>query len=59
MLTELPVLPRSHDAATTALYIQSVMSGEKPPPGPLEQQVQLIKRTLLSMQQPDSLGMTA
>ncbi len=59
VLTELPVLPRSHDAATTALYIQSVMSGEKPPPGPLEQQVQLIKRTLLSMQQPDSLGMTA
>jgi len=59
VLTELPVLPRSHDAATTALYIQSVMSGEKPTPGPLEQQVQLIRRALAAMTQPDSVGMTA
>ena len=35
VLTELPVLPRAIDAATTALYIQSVVSGEKPAPGPL------------------------
>ncbi len=32
VLTELPLLPRSDDAATTALYIQSVVSGEKPAP---------------------------
>ena len=31
--TELPVLPRSNDAATTALYIQAVLSGAKPAPG--------------------------
>lgn len=39
VLTELPVLPRDIDAATTALYIQSVVSGEKPAPGPLAGQV--------------------
>ncbi|NKI97398.1 DNA-binding protein YbiB [Rhizobacter sp. SG703] len=39
VLRELPVLPRTCDAATTALYIQSVISGEKPAPAPLTQQV--------------------
>jgi anthranilate phosphoribosyltransferase len=39
VLREMPVLPRTCDAATTALYIQSVISGEKPAPGPLAQQV--------------------
>ena len=46
VLTELPVLPRAFDAATTALYIQSVVSGEKPAPAPLMQQVQCIRRAL-------------
>lgn len=39
VLRELPVLPRTCDAPTTALYIQSVLSGEKPAPGPISQQV--------------------
>ncbi|SHN26667.1 DNA-binding protein YbiB [Rhizobacter sp. OV335] len=39
VLRELPVLPRTCDAATTAMYIQSVISGEKPAPSPLTQQV--------------------
>ena len=34
VLTEMPPLPRQHDAATTALYIQSVVSGERPAPAP-------------------------
>jgi anthranilate phosphoribosyltransferase len=59
VLTELPVLPRSHDAATTALYIQSVLSGEKPAPAPLEQQVQTILRALAAMQERDTFGLTA
>jgi len=46
VLTELPVLPRSTDAATTALYIQSVVSGEKPAPPSLAQQVNCIQRAL-------------
>ncbi len=46
VLTELPVLPRGFDAATTAVYIQSVVSGETPAPGPLTQQVECLMRAL-------------
>jgi anthranilate phosphoribosyltransferase len=46
VLTELPLLPRSRDAATTALYIQAVVSGEKPAPAPLAQQVECLVRAL-------------
>jgi anthranilate phosphoribosyltransferase len=42
VLTGLPLLPRSCDAATTANYIQSVISGEKPAPAPLLQQVEAL-----------------
>jgi anthranilate phosphoribosyltransferase len=49
VLTELPVLPRAFDAATTALYIQSVVSGEKPAPAPLMQQANCIRRALGEM----------
>jgi anthranilate phosphoribosyltransferase len=51
VLTELPVLPRANDAATTALYIQSVISGEKPAPPPLTQQVECLVRTLARIDQ--------
>lgn len=50
VLSELPVLPRETDPATTALYIQSVISGEKPAPGPLQQQVACLQRALAAMQ---------
>src|SRR5947207_5385144 len=46
VLTELPVLPRATDAATTAVYIQSVVSGEKPAPAPLLHQADCIRRAL-------------
>jgi len=46
VLTEMPVLPRAIDAATTALYIQAVVSGEKPAPAPLTQQSDCIRRAL-------------
>jgi anthranilate phosphoribosyltransferase len=46
VLTELPVLPRGFDATTTAVYIQSVVSGEKPAPGPLTQQVECLTAAL-------------
>ena len=45
-LSGLPLLPRTCDAATTAVYIQSVISGEKPAPEPLTQQVQVLSRAL-------------
>jgi anthranilate phosphoribosyltransferase len=59
VLTELPVLPRENDAATTALYIQSVLSGEKPTPAPLEQQVQALLRALAAIEHSNALGLTA
>lgn len=59
-LTQLPLLPASHDAATTALYVQAVLSGEKPSPAPLEQQVQVLLRALNSMEnETGSIGLTA
>jgi anthranilate phosphoribosyltransferase len=51
VLTELPVLPRGFDAATTAVYIQSVVSGEKPAPAPLTQQVDCLIRALAAIGQ--------
>ncbi|MEP7057209.1 MAG: DNA-binding protein YbiB [Caldimonas sp.] len=54
VLTALPLLPRSHDAATTALYIQSVVSGEKPAPPPLTRQVECLVRALAALAQPAS-----
>ncbi len=46
VLTGLPLLPRTIDAATTALYIQAVVSGEKPAPAPLTQQVECLRQAL-------------
>lgn len=50
VLTALPELPQGFDAATTARYIQAVVSGEKPAPAPLLRQVDCIRRLL------DALG---
>ncbi len=52
VLTELPLLPHSIDAPTTALYIQSVVSGEKPAPPPLLRQVDCLIATLTAMGNP-------
>ena len=49
VLTELPLLPRTCDAPTTALYIQAVVSGEKPAPTPLTQQVDCLVRALAAV----------
>ncbi|HWP20718.1 MAG TPA: DNA-binding protein YbiB [Burkholderiaceae bacterium] len=46
VLTEIPLLPRECDAATTAHYIQSVLSGEKPAPDSVLRQVECILQTL-------------
>ncbi|HZE90088.1 MAG TPA: DNA-binding protein YbiB [Rhizobacter sp.] len=49
-LRELPVLPRTCDASTTAMYIQSVISGEKPAPAPLTQQVAVLLQSLAALE---------
>ena len=51
VVTELPLLPRSNDAATTALYIQSVLGGERPAPPPLVRQVQAILQAISVLEQ--------
>jgi anthranilate phosphoribosyltransferase len=42
VLTELPLLPRATDAASTAVYVQEVLSGMRPAPPPLARQAALI-----------------
>lgn len=51
VLAELPLLPRTSDAATTAVYIQAVVSGEKPVPAPLLDQVEVLMRAHAAMRQ--------
>jgi len=59
VLTEMPVLPRNIDAATTALYIQSVVSGAKPAPGPLARQVDCLRRALSTLHETSLHELTA
>jgi len=42
VLAELPLLPRATDAASTAVYVQEVLSGTRPAPAPLARQAALI-----------------
>ena len=49
-LSGLPLLPRTCDAATTAVYIQSVISGEKPAPAPLIEQVEAVLRAVACLE---------
>ena len=51
VLTELPALPRSHDAATTALYIRSVANRAQAAPAPLVQQVECLLHALTAVVQ--------
>jgi len=59
VIAELPLLPREIDASTTALYIQSVLSGEKPAPAPVTRQVQLVLGALAAIEAPAVIGKTA
>ena len=60
VLAALPLLPRTHDAAATALYIQEVLSGERPAPVPLLRQVDLLQSALAALdgKGPTPLGLT-
>lgn len=52
VVSELPLLPRENDAATTALYIQAVLAGEKPAPAPLARQVALARGAVATLAAP-------
>ncbi len=49
-LTELPLLPRATDAASTAVYVQEVLSGMRPAPPPLARQAALIVAAVAALQ---------
>jgi len=46
VLSELPLLPRATDAASTAVYVQEVLSGSRPAPAPLTRQIALVAATV-------------
>ena len=48
-LTSMPGLPENRDAASTARWIQSCLSGERPVPGPIVEQVRIILDVLSAM----------
>jgi anthranilate phosphoribosyltransferase len=50
VLTELPLLPRETDAASTAVYVQEVLSGMRPAPAPLARQAALIIAAVTALQ---------
>jgi anthranilate phosphoribosyltransferase len=50
VLTELPLLPRETDAASTAVYVQEVLSGMRPAPPPLARQAALILAAVAALQ---------
>jgi anthranilate phosphoribosyltransferase len=49
VLTELPWLPRDTSASATAVFVQEVISGERPMPQPLARQVALICAATLEL----------
>jgi len=49
VVTELPILPESRDAATTARWIQAVVSGERPTPPAIAEQVDAVLVVLEDM----------
>jgi anthranilate phosphoribosyltransferase len=50
VITELPLLPRATDAASTAIYVQEVLSGMRPAPAPLACQAGLIVAAVTALQ---------
>jgi len=59
VLTELPLLPREIDAASTAVYVQEVLSGMRPVPPPLVRQAAQITAAVAALQQRLPQGKTA
>ncbi len=51
VLAEMPLLPRVTDPATTAVYVQEVLSGSRPAPAPLTRQAGLIVAALATLRE--------
>ncbi len=59
VLTQLPLLPRKTDAATTAVYVQEVLSGGRPMPAPLARQAEKVLAAVQVLQQHGGLEQSA
>jgi anthranilate phosphoribosyltransferase len=51
VLSEMPLLPRATDAASTAVYVQEILSGMRPAPGPLTRQASLVIAAVTALQE--------
>ena len=49
VVSDLPLLPAERDAAGTALYVQSLLAGELPMPGPIAQQVRAVLSVMATL----------
>ncbi len=52
VVSDLPLLPAERDAASTALYVQSLLAGEKPMPAPVAQQVRAVLALMAEIEHP-------
>lgn len=50
VLAELPLLPRATDAASTAVYVQELLSGMRPLPAPVARQAALVVDAVAALQ---------
>lgn len=50
VLAELPLLPRATDAASTAVYVQELLSGMRPLPAPVARQATLVVDAVAALQ---------
>ncbi len=50
---DMPLLPTERDAASTALYVQSLLAGEKPMPAPVAQQISALLALWAAVEDPE------
>jgi anthranilate phosphoribosyltransferase len=52
VVSDMPRLPTERDAASTALYVQSLLAGERPMPAPVAQQIRAVLALLAVLAHP-------
>lgn len=52
VVSDMPLLPTERDAASTALYVQSLLAGEKPMPTPLAHQIRAVLTLMAALAHP-------
>jgi anthranilate phosphoribosyltransferase len=54
VVSDMPLLPTERDAASTALYVQSLLAGERPMPAPVAQQIGAVLALWAAVEHPAS-----